>query len=350
MTIDPIQPADFHVGDVIEFTDPNTEQPTVKRIVGLPGDTIRLQAGDLFVNEQRYRKGRQFLRQAILVHASSWPGPSPWIRIDPSKEHASILPPAYAFHSPPPAHEVPNSLIEPRPSQSPPIQYTPIQDDWWFNQGESLAPVDVHDVGTLFFFKSFHSLDLTLDLDHPTHPFRVHVQSLPNHSSHSLAVDFHLRTPSKDVPWSHQELTLDVPHSAQEPLWILIAHVDDQALVAFPTHTIIESFTAPPTNSLPAKQEASPPLIYRLHAADQLIETWVVRDAYLRLSPRSTDGILSTHDQSQGLILLGDNVGVSFDSRQTWPEGVLPNRVLGRIAPKTDLECLQRQQSLRYAK
>jgi signal peptidase I len=43
--------------DVVLFEDPRDDAPTIKRVVGLPGDTIAVRDGVLFVNGEKKREG-----------------------------------------------------------------------------------------------------------------------------------------------------------------------------------------------------------------------------------------------------------------------------------------------------
>lgn len=51
--------------------------------------------------------------------------------------------------------------------------------------------------------------------------------------------------------------------------------------------------------------------------------------------------------QEDGLVLLGDNVSLSFDSRNRWPEGIPEERAIGIVQlPQTGIEHLLRQREL----
>jgi signal peptidase I len=56
--------------EVVAFKQPDTNQElAVKRLIGLPGESVRIQRGDLYVDEKIVRKTpAQFLSMALLVH------------------------------------------------------------------------------------------------------------------------------------------------------------------------------------------------------------------------------------------------------------------------------------------
>ena len=62
-------------GDIVVFVSDNAGQTLIKRIAGLPGDSLIIEDGTLKVNGERspYWDGRRILEAGILEHAYSVP-------------------------------------------------------------------------------------------------------------------------------------------------------------------------------------------------------------------------------------------------------------------------------------
>ncbi len=109
-------------------------------MAGRPHDQVEVRDGDLWVNRQRIQKGSEFLQQAIIVHSDDLPSCSEWKPVNTSTLNST--PTSHLFH----ARRW--ETIDGRVVQVP----SPIQDDWWFNQGEQLAPITVNDIGVVLHF------------------------------------------------------------------------------------------------------------------------------------------------------------------------------------------------------
>ena len=73
--------------EVVAARDPrDPEKVMIKRVVGLPGETISIRDGDLFVNDKRYQKSMSEFRDlAVLVFDSKYFANAPFV-VDPSRE------------------------------------------------------------------------------------------------------------------------------------------------------------------------------------------------------------------------------------------------------------------------
>ena len=276
---------------------------SVKRIVGLPGETIAIQDGDLYANGKIVRKSMtQFRELAILVHDNAFMPrddalPPRWVSRSTDNQTWFDFQPWKCFANPSPRETV-----------------TPLLDNYGYNQVVSRQLQQVHDIL------------LTLELAAET-PFAA-VQLTDSETTFMVQMDFarqqlELQTAAGDV--------LDSAMLVRSPRYeIAVALCDASVLVEINGLALIDQAYEPHRGT-----PTLTPLAVRIDGLDSPPKGLkVYRDIHY-LDP---GGVGWPWKMAQPLgrdefFLVGDNVPVSVDSRH-WASPGLPRKLIaGKVLP-----------------
>lgn len=347
-----VQPANsFHRWDLIAFRIPGRQQLGIKRIAGLPRETIEIRRGKIYVEGQLQKKTWNQQREVrILVHDSAYIPDSidlpRWESLNPrSSEGWESTSSHWNFRSPkenplPAASDPMETALNLhwlgyrhwrgcRHSGSRTLQF-PIEDLDAYNQGlsrhlnptaELMLELDGQfDSGPLLgfrFFRGSHELLLLLNLRKREGCLRTAEAKFPTVSSQQKGA-------MAEAPFDTFRWMLD-PQNIQK---IEVSTFDEQLTVAF-NGIPVTQFNIPPANDRFDVQQLLQ--IGALRGDLQLGRIRIYRDIYYlpANSGEASDRRL-TADRDH-FLLIGDNVPVSNDSRH-WRDGGIPSRlILGKI-------------------
>ena len=329
------QPNSLVRGDIVVFQETAGAKREVKRVVGFASEHIEISNGDIFVNEERWCKTlEQALRQSILLDA--WQGAA----LSQNKRPQNRLSASWSL-----SHGDFDGVLSPLNSQSvnesdvsngtdrklvfasPTKDY--LDNQLQVNAHDSHAIVPIRDFGFAFQVMATEA------------PWEIRCQL------HSPACD-----PDISMEWNGSELKL---HSGEEivrtqamyikaqPLWFVIAMVDGHLIAGSQKEEWLR--VKLPSNVEPSTTETlaiNPPIEITPVSGNLSIDQLVVfRDIYYR---GHGDSDSQTWEPTEQLIVLGDNVSASSDSRDRWPDG-LPAKAIKGVVLQTEspMEVLLRQ-------
>lgn len=294
----------------------------VKRVVGLPGETIAIREGDLWSGEVRVQKSlAEYLRQAVLVRAErSQESNSRWQTTEDGwaiYEHRSLWPRRHA-------------TMEMHPEF--------ISDESYFNQGESKVLASVRDIGLVAVWENLlavssiecriHWSNGMLGIEAIRSGGMLNVRLL-NRGSEPVSIDI---SNDKDGWIAFAVVDSSLWFGTQSQQVCLCQDLTDSLLT--------DSLVEPLQNSDLALTE-SMPLAVRSKPSLPVMRV-VVRDIYRR---GANDQLVQTLSAELGrYTVLGDNDAVSDDSRTRLEQGVERECVVGWIPDTHDkLGSIKRQ-------
>lgn len=317
-------------GDVIVFQESLDTKREVKRLVGFAFEHLTIEAGDLFVNHERWCKTlEQSLRQAILVNA--WERTSP----DKQKELPHRLNGTWTidgddFQGVLSRGTIESSSEEPNPKLffEPQLRRA-LNNQVVVNAHDSHVVIPVQDFGFAF------------QLSHVENPWKIECELRSQVSRPKIAVALEGRTLS--LQFGDQIEQAELVQREDKSIWIVVAMIDGSLIAGSQEEEWMRMKLPTMTADIGQdKEEAMPPIeitaVSGSLAIDQLL---VFRDIYYR---GNGDSDKQSWASGEGIVVLGDNVSASSDSRDRWPDGLPPNSVKGLlIQTDSPIEVLLRQ-------
>ena len=334
MAIGSVQPSGLTRGDIVVFQEREGAKREVKRVVGFPAEKIEIESGDVFVDGERWCKTlQQSLRQSILLNV--WEGSgltqnnrpqnslkASWLftdgafegvlsprNIDP-KENASDL-----------------QTVERKLQFVLPTSY--LDNQLLLNAHDSHAIVPIQDFGFAFQLMS------------PDANWEIRCKMHSPVCEPELAIEWN----GSEFKLKHAGETVSSQSIQQtdKPIWLAIAMVDGYLVAGSPDE---EWFRAKlPTKVMDMTIEnlkiQYPIEISPISGNLKLDQLLVFRDIHYRGQADSESQVWEPGDQ---LVVLGDNVSCSSDSRDRWPDGLSPKAAKGVVLQvESPMEVLLRQ-------
>lgn len=372
------EPTDFEGlkrGDLVVLQSPDQALREVKRVVGFPGEQLTIRGGDLWIGDRRWKKSIvQLLQQAVLVHANP-----PQRRLAP--EHAesdsidedeSPLRPCWTdglreLSSPirMAGGEANESLSLDAPAA---VAVSEAK-----TRRKSLNESEQSSVSSLFFQTGDGGWidNRFIGNLHDSHaliaPPDIGVAMQLGNWSEEWVARFAIRSPNQqwlatiDVSGTDWAISSEGKESTSligkadyknEAVWLVIACVDGDGVVSLNERELfrieleqeaVSDFeTAASSNAIDSADGGIFPVEIKCLLGNLQIEQLVVlRDLHYR---GSGDAPVQQFDSNEGLVLLGDNISLSNDSRQRWEEGIDLSGVAGVIdESRSGIESLLRQ-------
>jgi len=280
--------------DVVAFHPPDSPQLAVKRIIALPGETLEIRRGELFVNGQLLRKSfRQFRETAVLVSEQHRETTSAW------KQQGDEL--AYHHH---PAHPAARN------------QTSPVQDFDAYNPAIARELNAVADVIAQCRFSAAGAV-LGLRVHDGYDWFTIHYDA----TSGKVVAE----GPRGEIASAESPALLAGEHTLAWGVFDrqLVLAIDDRMMLH---HELAE--TARPLEPVP-----TPLAIARGIEQLEVHSLRVFRDIY-HLDEHHRGGCWKGPSLGAGeYVVLGDNPPLSIDSRH-WEPGVRRREILGKVQPR----------------
>lgn len=293
---------------------PHPEQPgelAVKRVIGLPGEKLAIRRGNLYIDEQLWRKNRhEFRALGVLVHDDAYRDPegSPWRPLDRDASANSGF--RWIGFEPPAVLNVPEAIAS----------HT-ITDNDPYNPGANRELHDVLEIRVTGTVKDCAGRIAWQLYDGPI------VWQVEYDAATGDIVLQQVRETSRD--WERVATEQDVPRTGftfelatiDDCVWLLL---DDQVVLRHPYER-----PSPPADEAQASDAAGtqrivhrslPLAIAREQPSTRLDDLRVYRDIYwLDPTGLGTPWSLGRALAADEYFLLGDNVPVSTDSRHFGP-------------------------------
>lgn len=303
-------------GDVVVFQDTPNSPREIKRIVGFPGERIAIENGDLFVNGERYCKTmNQTLLQSILVEGcNSSHGAR---KLDANSLEDRAL------------------LIQTRSERC-------IDNRLGSNAHDSHRIVPVEDFGVAIQLAGTEKLAGIDPLG--TGPMQHWIiECTLNSAFRSQLVAIALGPEGFTIESSATKIDVPLKTGSTDSPWIVVTMVDGFLLVGTPT----TEWMRIPLEARDANVEAKDGNCRSVVGIEcksgvlRVENVLVFRDIFYR---GQLDSPTQEWDAEDGIVLLGDNVSASTDSRDRWP--VRPNLSIIKgivIEPNNPIENLVQQ-------
>ncbi len=306
-------------------TEPTASEPAfVKRILGLPGETIRFLHGDVLVDNKLVRKSPAVARQMrIPVYDSQFVASDspPQLRIDPASK-AWTAGRSFTFDGN--VSDAANECLRFHPRRCVATKLATNQpvtlEDWYATNtlvSRSLNPTNDFWIAITFEFSSACRFSIELNLDHQTHVLDFDfAQNQATHqgNSHPLPrVDASSQTSDRNMAHVIEVITFDRR---------VIAWLNGKEVVRFNLQVSGE------------RGYSTVPFLIRGHSPKLTIhrlQLWRDIHYFDVMADRTVSGAPELRTGVGEFLLLGDNVPVSIDSRH-WPQpAVHGSRLLGRV-------------------
>lgn len=283
--------------DCVVVREPSSNRLELKRIIGLPNESIRIIQGDVWVNGERAQKmPQQFLDQAVFV--GEW------------KELSNTQP------TPGAQYRFRNTNFSFGNTTEPSSKLSPIHDDYPTIASKALWPSIAKDIG------------IVLELDVlPREPTEFLLE-LSIDETASVLITVALEPNVVSVMQASLSSCENV-----SPRWLSKAN-SPFVSVAYVDGRVIASLGRRPLAVQVARNESgivspSIPLAFSVLRGNLgITKAHVVRDLVYRGENGEEEFTLP---RVFGYHLLGDGVPISHDSRQRWPNGVPRAWILGRV-------------------
>ncbi len=301
-------PSGLQRGDVVIFQESVGAKREVKRIVGFAGEQVSIVDGDVFVNGNRWSKSLQeALRQSILLKA--WDA-SNFLKKDEQSERSDA---GWKMEGGIFQGELNADLgvmtFSPRSSGA-------IDNQLPINAHDSHAIVRVHDFG------------LALQISKPDESWSMDWELCSPMSRPKVAmglVDRVLTIKSADQVYI-KELT----QQDDKSVWLVVVMVDGELVIGSQDEEWLRTKLPQITIDVEtAIVETKPPIQLSVKSGTIKVDHLMVfRDIHYR---GRLDSETQTWERGDSVVVLGDNVSASSDSRDRWPDGLPTNAVKGIV-------------------
>ncbi len=290
-------------GDLLVLQDGEDSESEVKRLVGFPGESLRIWDGDLWIQDRRWTASLdESLKRAVLlsydsaqtnsgVQSGTWQGSSS----DRS----------------PPSHRLSASAdIDTEGVASivfVPLQSSLITNEFLRNAHEKTTPIPVNDVG------------LALQIGSTSIEWQLVVRI--RSAKYEQTVTFDWADGSLSINLLGQEFSIPFPVN-QENSWLMIYLCDGHCLVGNAREEIARiaiDRLDQPDDSLTIEDTSQPIHVECKLGEIEIPQKLVFRDIHYRGHLDASEQVI---ESSGGYIVLGDNVSLSNDSRQRWSSGL----------------------------
>jgi len=316
-----VQPSGMQRGDIVVFQESVNGKREVKRVVGFTGEHVSIVGGDVLVNGERWSKSlQQTLRQSILVNA--------W---DPSNSFG-----------------LPENSVQ--------------QDSGWkAAHGQFRGELNAELGELTFSSRSNGAIDNQLPLNtHDSHAimlvhdFGFALQLTQPDEAWSMDCDFCSPTcrPKVTVALDRRTITItsteqvakkELVQQENKSIWLVVAMVDDELIVGSQDEEWLRTKLGKVAVDVDnVNQTTRPPIALSVPTGRLVVDQLLVfRDVYYR---GQLDSETQTWEPGDHVIVLGDNVSASSDSRDRWPDGLPTNAVKGIVLQtENPMECLLKQ-------
>ena len=315
-------------GDVVVFQESREAKREIKRIVGFAFEQITVKGGDLFVNQERWHKTlEQSLRQSILLHA--------WERAISTKRHESPQPSGRWKIGGDEFQGVLNSKTSETMAHG--AMKLRFENDLHEDINNQLA-VNAHDSHAIVSVPDF---GIALQLSRLESPWKI---KCIFHSWLSRPVVLlELLGSSLTIESGGQVARVDLFQRQDKSVWIVMAMVDGHLLIGSQDEEWLRAKLPLIPANLPLSEshESTPIEVNSISGSLEIDQLLVFRDIYYR---GNGDSDVQTWSAGERIVVLGDNVSASSDSRERWPDGLPPNSAKGVVLQtESPIEVLLRQ-------
>lgn len=275
-------------GDLVVIQPPDDEAREVKRIIGFPGETLEIKDGDLWINDERWKRNwNQLLEHSILLDYGDE-------LADSKLQFGSWL------------HDSDTHEFRTRNGGL-------ITNELRWNAHDSHTLVPVSDLG------------VALELTDLVSDWQLAI-TLRTTESWTVLIEC---TGSKLIVSTATNETMIAIAEDLASRWLVVMMVDGEGVVG----TSSEEWMREPIQDGATQDEGSSlesdtvPLSIQYQQGEASILRWLVfRDIYYRGAGDSSRQSLQAGD---GIVVLGDNVSISDDSRQRWDDGLSTDSIRG---------------------
>jgi len=309
-------------GDLLVLQDGEDGEPEVKRLVGFPGESLRIWDGDLWIQDRRWTSSlEESLKRAVLLS------------YDSAQANSSVQSGTWQGHSTDrslPTHRLGSSLdLESEGVASivfVPLQSSLISNEFLRNAHEKTTPIPVNDVG------------LALQIGSTSIEWQLVVRI--RSAKYEQSVTFDWADGSLSINLQGQEFLIPFLVN-QENSWLMIYLCDGHCLVGNAREEIarIAMDGLEQEDDLLTIEDSTQPIYIECKlGAIEIPQKLVFRDIHYRGHLDASEQVI---DSSDGYIVLGDNVSLSNDSRQRWSSGLEWSSIRGMVVEqRTGLEHL----------
>lgn len=302
-------------GDAVVLQESREAKREVKRLVGFAFEHVSIEGGDLFINQERWCKTlEQSLRQSILLHA--------WENAISIEQHGSPRPNGVwkiggeEFQGQLSSNTDETSTHGARRLTFGNDLHEGITNQLAVNAHDSHAVVPVPDYG------------IALQLSRPENAWKVECMF---HSTLSRpTVSLELIGSSLKIESGDQVASVELLHRQDKSVWIVMAMVDGYLLIGSQDEEWLRAKLPLITADVPLSEshENGPIEVTSISGSLEIDQLLVFRDIYYR---GNGDSDTQTWVPGERIVVLGDNVSASSDSRDRWPDGLPPNSVKGVV-------------------
>lgn len=297
-------------------------QAYVKRVVGLPGESVQISQGNIFINGTIARKSlEQFEKMGIPVfelRRRSGQVDDRWVigsnsawRVEEGALHYTPVPvdpppnePDFLFYQ----HRDPQGNVAPVGDQS---EYSLSQPSWIQSGVQDLV------------------LRCRLNLTEPTGSLTLRLHPIGTRQF-DLWLDF--RTGFAQLDWNQESIrTATLPKDVSEPLELVFGYFDERVVVRIGDLSLFEPFDLPVAQPEKAARNSTPIAIGSTNQAVWIDRFEILRDVYYSsriAGSYNPAGVAKPYKLAEDqYFVLGDNSPISHDSR-AWEQPAVPTHLL----------------------